>query len=248
MAGGKRRDAQVIGAGESHAIAANLGRELRATRRRRRLTQDGLGRRVGLSQSEISLLELGRGSRAAIETWVSIGIALNRPIAIGFSRDVLEPLNDAGHLEAQELVARIATAGGWRVTFEAPDDPRAPVRSTDLRIDRPDAVVLVEIWNRLDDLGAAVRSSDRKLAAAPDGAGSVWIPVDTAANREIVRRYPAVLRSRFGGSSGAWVLAIASGGPPPILPGLVWADVRGGTLGALRPLQMSSAGRHTRSS
>ncbi|HEY7130857.1 MAG TPA: hypothetical protein VH440_01340 [Candidatus Limnocylindrales bacterium] len=34
----------------------------------------------------------------------------------------------------------------------------------DLVLERPDVTVLVEIWNRLDDLGAAVRSSDRKMA------------------------------------------------------------------------------------
>jgi len=245
MARRSRRTAQSEGIREANAIAANLGRELRRTRRRRRATQAAVGDRVGLSQAQISALEAGAGSHTSIETWVAIGIALDRPIAIGFSRDVAEPLNDAGHLEAQELVARIATAGGWRVTFEAPDDPRAPLRSTDLRLNREHAVVLVEIWNRLDDLGAAVRSSDRKLAAASAGARSIWILVDTAANRKIVRRFPTVLRSRFGGSSVGWLRAIASGETPPVLTGLVWADVRGETL---RSLRMSSGGRHSRSS
>ena len=113
MASRSRRTARWDGLRESHAIAANLGRDLRATRRLRRLTQAQLADRVGLSQAEISSLEAGNGARTSLETWVAIGMALRRPVAIGFTRDSVQPLNDAGHLAAQELVARIATAAGW---------------------------------------------------------------------------------------------------------------------------------------
>lgn len=219
---------------EARAIAANLGRDLRGTRRSRRWTQARLGDRVGLSQAQISALESGAGARTSIETWVAIGIALLRPIAIGFSRDVAVPLKDAGHLDAQELVATIATAAGWRTTIEAPDDPRSPTGSSDLRLDRPGAAVLTEIWNRLDDLGAAARSSDRKLARAQLGTRAVWLLVDTAANRAIVRRYPAVLRARFPGSSAGWVRALSAGGDPPLEPGIAWIDVRGRRIAELR--------------
>ena len=219
---------------ESRAIAGNLARELRATRRRRRVTQRELGAKVGLSQAQISALEAGAGGRTSLETWVAIGIALGRPIAIGFTRDAVQPLTDAGHLDAQELVARLARAAGWRASFEAPDDPRAPSGSTDLRLDRPGAIALVEIWNRLDDLGAAARSSDRKLGRAPAGTRSLWLLADTAANHAIVRRYPTVLRTRFPGSSRAWVRALAVGAEAPPLPGLAWIDLRAGRVRALR--------------
>ena len=159
----RRPPAVVTGLREAQAIAANLGRDSKVTRRRRHLTQAELGRRVGLSQSEISYLERGHGARTSVETWVAIGIALGRPIAIGFRRDVVDPLPlDAGHLAAQELVLRLATAGDWRGRIEVPTDPLDPRRSTDVVLSRADGrLVLVEIWNRIDDLGAAVRSSDR---------------------------------------------------------------------------------------
>jgi transcriptional regulator with XRE-family HTH domain len=233
MARGKRRAARDLGVREANAIAANLGREARRTRILRRWTQSDLGDRIGLSQAEISKLEGGRGARTSIEAWVAIGIALARPIAIGFTRDTVEPLNDAGHLDAQELVARLAKAGGWRVTFEAPDDARAPIGSTDLRLERERAV-LVEIWNRVDDLGAAARSSDRKLARAPARPGSFWLLVDTAANHAIVRRFPAILRARFPGSSRGWIRAITTDALPPSEPGIAWIDLRSGRLRELR--------------
>jgi transcriptional regulator with XRE-family HTH domain len=232
----------VTGLRESRAIAANLGRDTRTTRRRRRLTQAELGGLVDLGQSEISYLERGFGGRTSIETWVAIGIALDRPIAMGFSRDVVDPLQDAGHLAAQELVIRLSTTGGWRATFEAASNPADLRHVTDVLLTNTTrTTVLVKIWNRVDDLGAAVRSSDRKLAEVSDRVrGPVltcWVLVDTAANRAIVRRYPAVLRSRFRGSSAAWVRALmVAGGPVPSQAGIAWADVKSERL---RPLRLA---------
>lgn len=240
MTGPKRRSARSIGAREASAIAGNLGRDLRRTRIRRRLTQEQLGDKVAVSQAEISALEAGRGGRTSIEMWVAIGIALGRPIAIGFSREVVDPAPaDAGHLDAQELLLRLAAAGGWRGRPEAPSDPADPRHSTDVELRSVDGrIVLVEVWNRLADIGAGLRSSDRKLALVRQRAdtdiGSSWLFVDTAANRQIVRRYPAIFRARFGGSSTAWIRAITSGAQCPSRPGIAWIDVRSGTLRELR--------------
>ena len=242
----KRRSAVIAGAREAGAIAATLGRDGRATRRTRQLTQAALGEKVGLSQSEISHLERGHGARTPLETWVAIGIALDRPLAVGFSRDVADPApKDAGHLAAQELILRLAAATGRTARFELMTRPSNPSRSVDVgEIDRRNRVlILLEIWNRLDDIGGATRATDRKVAEAaaltlaPGGplrVAGCWVLVDTAANREIVRRYPAILRARFGGSSAAWVRALVDGSTPPAEPGLIWADVRGGRLMELR--------------
>jgi transcriptional regulator with XRE-family HTH domain len=241
----RRPPAVTTGLREAQAIAANLGRDAKTTRQRRRLRQAELGRLVGLSQSEISYLERGHGARTSIETWVAIGIALQRPIAIGFSRDAVDPApQDAGHLAAQELTLRLAMRAGWRGRFEVPSEPGAPRHVTDVELSAADGqVVLVEIWNRLVDLGAAVRSSDRKLADVAsrrghlDSALSCWLLVDTAANREVVSRYPTILRARFSGSSAGWVGALTTGTTAPTRPGLAWIDVRSGRL---RPLRLAS--------
>jgi transcriptional regulator with XRE-family HTH domain len=238
MARRSRRSARSLGIREANAIAATLGRELRITRRQRRLRQDELGDAAGVSQSEISNLEAGRGAHTSIETWVALGLALDRPIAIGFSRDVATPLSDAGHLAAQELLIRTARAAGWRATFEVPADPSRSGLTTDIVLER-EVVVLVEIWNRLDDLGAAARSTDRKLTIVAAARGdratrSVWLLLDTHANRTIVAAFPAILRSRFPGSSGGWVEALTTGSVPPREPGLAWTDLRAGRLHGLR--------------
>jgi transcriptional regulator with XRE-family HTH domain len=245
----RRPPAVMTGLREAQAIAANLGRDAKATRRRRRLTQAELGHLVGLGQSEISHLERGHGARTSIETWISIGIALRRPVAVGFSRDVADPvLQDAGHLAAQELTLRLATDAGWRGRFEAPSDPGAPSHSTDIELSRTDGrCVLVEIWDRFEDIGAAVRSSDRKLAdlerrRAAMGARvrTCWLLTDTSANHQVVRRYPAILHARFAGSSAAWVRALTTDDTMPTEPGIAWIDV---SAGRLRPLRQVPPGR-----
>ena len=231
--------ARDLGVREANAIAGNLGRDARRTRVRRRWTQEELGDKVGVSQAEISKLEGGHGARTSIETWVAIGIALDRPIAIAFSRDVVDPSpQDAGHLAAQELVLRLASVAGWRARVELPSNRFDPRHATDVVLDGPGRrLVFIEIWNRIDDLGAAVRSSDRKLAEARgDGVdvASCWLFVDTAANRELIRRYPSIIRARFGGSSSEWVRALTTGMAPPIQPGVAWIDSRSAGLRELR--------------
>jgi transcriptional regulator with XRE-family HTH domain len=246
MARRRRSDTEVQGDALSAAIAATLGREARTTRRRRRLTQQRLADAVGISRSRYAYIERGEGATAPLETWTRIGAALGRPLAVSFSRDI-EPHEprDAGHLAAQELVLRLARGHGRTASFELPTRPADPMRSTDaaLRDDPQRTLILAEIWNRLDDLGAAARATDRKVVEAGVAAfmarrravqGRIVLAVDTAANRRIVARYPQILRARFTGSSVQWVAALADGAAPPIGPGLAWVDPRSGRLGPIR--------------
>jgi transcriptional regulator with XRE-family HTH domain len=249
----KRPQAGIAGAREAQAIAATLGADAQRTRRRRALAQDALGARVGLSQSEISHIERGHGARTPLETWIAIGIALHRPLAVSFGRDIADAMpRDAGHLAAQELLLRIAAATGRTAQFEVATRPANPRHSIDigLRDARHRVLIVVEIWNRLDDVGAAARSTSRKVAEAADlstfhdpadRVASCWLLVDTAANRALVRRYPAIFRSRFDGSSSAWVQALTTGGRPPDRPGVAWIDPRAGRLRPLRYRVRSSS-------
>ena len=151
----------------------------------------------------------------------------------------------ASHLAAQELVLRLARAHGRAATFELPTKPSDPSHSVDvgIRDDQHRVLSLVEIWNRLDDLGRAARSTDRKVVEAADLAAfrdppyrvaSCWLLVDTAANRRLVRTYPETLRGRFPASSLDWVRALTTGSEAPRLPGLCWIDPRAGRIAAVR--------------
>lgn len=147
---------------------ARLGAEIRASRHRRRLTQRGLGARVGLAQGTISRAERGHGGALSVDTWQRIGLALDRPLHVDLARDARQEPADAGHLAIQELLLRLGRANGRARRFELATRPHDPARSVDvcLRDDRQRVLVLLEAWNRIDDIGAAARSTDRKVAEA----------------------------------------------------------------------------------
>ena len=186
-----------------------------------------------MGQSEISYLERGFGGRTSIETWVAIGIALERPVAVGFGRDVVEPLHDAGHLAPQELLIRLTARGGWHATFEAPSNPADPRLVTDVLLNNTaHMIVLVEIWNRVDDLGAGVRSSDRKSATAcrdPSRHAGCW-----STRRPTGRSSGVMGRRPTPTTSVVWVRALTIGDEPPAEAGIIWADVGGSRLTAVR--------------
>ncbi len=242
-----RVTARVDGIVESRRLAASLGAEVRAARERRRLTQAALGRRVGLSQSRVSAIERGLGVGVPFEVWVGLGIALGRPLSVAFSRptDSAETLTDAGHLEIQEYLLEIGRRNGRHGWFEQPSRPSDPSHSIDVfDIDPANACLLIlEAWNRFGDLGAAARSSDRKVAETAERARRAngparvclcWVVRDTAANRAIVRRCPQVLASRFRATSSRWVAALENGAQPPSEPGIVWFDPSRRRLRAMR--------------
>ena len=135
----------------------------------------------------------------------------------------------------------MASQHGIARTFELPTRPTNPTTWIDvgLRDDRRRILEVVEIGNRIDDVGAARRSFKRHLAeaealavvaggdAAPYEVTGCWVLVATAANRNLVARYPAIFASEFPGSSRVWAEALTSGSAPHPQPGLVWADVAG---------------------
>lgn len=237
------------GVRQGKAIAANLGRDARLTRDKLRLTQEQVSAKIGVSRPRYAEMERGEAANAPLELWVKLGMALGRPLVVGFSRDVTadgssaDP-RDAGHLAAQELVLRLARAHGRAASVELPTRPYDPLLSADLvlRDDPRRTLLLVEIINRAGDLGATARSTDRKaaelehfaiLAGGDGGAYRVargWLLVDTAANRRLVASYPEFLRTRHPGSSRAWARAISDGSEPPVESAIAWIDPRSGRI------------------
>lgn len=205
------------------------------------MTQRVAAEKVGISQTAWSRIERGLGGQVPLRTWIALGIALDRPLALNFSRPLDAPrgLADAGHLEIQEHMLGLGRATGRHGTFELPTRPTDPSRSTDvgIRDDRNRVLIQAECWNTFGDLGAAIRATNRKTAeagahaiatAAGDGdpyrVATVWVVRGSAGNRALLARYPHIVDAAFPGSSRRWMAALATGTEPPIEPGLVWFD------------------------
>jgi transcriptional regulator with XRE-family HTH domain len=218
---------------------ARLGAEVRESRRRRRLTQQQLADLAGISRSAESRIELGYGGGHTFDTWQRLTLALGRPLTVTLGRDALEEPRDAGHLAMQELVLRLGRARGLVRSFELRTRPAEPWRSTDvaLRDDRRRSLYLLECWNTFGDVGAAARSTNRKIAEAEDFGVAIggeapyrvagcWVVRSTERNRALVSHYPEVFAARCPGSSVGWVRFLSGAAPaPPAEPGLVWCDI-----------------------
>jgi transcriptional regulator with XRE-family HTH domain len=238
---GQRRAAQA-------AIAC--GEYISKARRRSRWSQHQLAVKVGISQGYESQIERGEATQAPPEIWFALAVALDVPLKFDFGRDKLSELEDAGHLEIQELMLRLGRRTGFTRTFELPTRPATPALSVDvgLRDDIRRLLVLEECWNTFGNLGASVRNTRRKIVEAEALAGAIggdgdpyrvaacWIVRDSRRNREIVGRYPEVFESTFTGSSVQWVKALTDGRQvPPTGLGLVCCDPGRGILISWRP-------------
>jgi hypothetical protein len=207
-----------------------------------------LAARVGLHHTRISQVELGGGGSLTLRDWTALADALDADLFVKLSRDREEEPTDAGHLRIQELLLRLGREAGVARLFELPTRPADPTRSVDvgLRDDRQRALILLEAWNTIADIGAAARSTARKVAEAealatalggdegPYRVAACWVVRASRANRALLARYPEVFAARFPASSTGWARAISSGTEPPFGPGLVWCEPSGGTVFAWR--------------
>ncbi len=170
----KRSRSAIQGDRESTRLAATLGRDVNGSRERLGLTQDELGRRVGLSQARTSAVERGLGGTLPLASWVALGLALERPLAVSLSRPLAdEPaLADAGHLDMQEAVLRLLRPHGWSVRVELATRRAGPAHSVDVAARTRDGrYLLLEIWNRIwtgQPGGGSLSRSGGVVAGATD--------------------------------------------------------------------------------
>ncbi len=190
------------GAGRGRAVAAGLARELRDARLDRGLSQEAVGRAVGLSGAQVSRIERGLVSGMSIEQMsrllAVVGLELSaRAYPSG------PPLRDAAHVALLgRLRARLHRSLGWRteVPLAKAGDPRAwdaVIRGAGWRVG-------VEAETRPRDAQALIRRIS--LKARDDRVDLVLLVLaDTRNDHEFVRAACEVLASRFP-TSGALVL------------------------------------------
>ena len=248
MASRRRRRAgaaRMAGRQRSGEVAVRLGRGLREARLPLRMRQADVADRAGVSQSWISRMERGKGGSASLETWAAAAAAVGEQL-VGFLERApgADRPRDYEHLKRQELIVATTRAGGWRaLPEESVDDDWTRSRSVDvalLRAVRREAAV-VEVIDFFDDVGAAKRNLDGKLAAldrrlthgrdltAPGWrVGGLLVVRGTRRNRALVREFGALFAASFPGGSLAWLRALTDpAAPMPNEAGFVWTDVVG---------------------
>lgn len=249
MPGTKRPGARIRGASLASDAVAKLGREIKTSRERRRLHQQTVADRIGISRALLAKMEAGHATGTPPEIWFSLATTFDRYLKFEFARDPLQELADAGHADIQELVLRVTKPAGYRGGFELRTRAADPSRSIDVPLVSRERrrLLVAECWNTFGDLGGAARSSQQKLAFASEAAvvlggegeayhvGLCWIVRDTKRNRELIVRYRHIFEAFLPGSSVGWVRALTvPGAPLPEQPALIWCDVRATRLFARR--------------
>jgi transcriptional regulator with XRE-family HTH domain len=229
-------------------IAHRLGTMLREARRSMGLRQVDVAERAGVTQSWVSRMERGHGWTASLETWAAVAEAASvRLVTFLEAIPGADRPRDYEHLKRQQLIIDLARRGGWTAIPEATlerDRGRLFPRSVDVRLRRTATGerAVVEIWDLFDDVGAAIRSFERKIAdaesAGPEQVGAVgglFVVRGTRRNRQLVSEFHSLFAARFPGSSAAWLRALTEPeAPMPAQPAFIWTDVPGTRLIAAR--------------
>ena len=214
-------------------LATFLGRALKEARTRRARSQRTASALSGISQSGWSKLECGRGANIALRAWIRATGAVDADLRAYLERtSAADAPRDAVHLRHQELVARMARPGGWKVR---PEHGLAGVGVAFVVLARSDERAIVEVWNWLADVGDAFRAWDRKLeridAGTATSTSGCWAIRATRRNRELVAAHATLFSARFPGSGAAWLAAFGDArAAMPADAALVWVSVRGDPL------------------
>ena len=230
---------EIAGRRRAAWLAGRLGRSIREARLAAGLRQDDLAKMVLLSQPEVSRLERGDGRNAGLDTWAMVAAATGHQLAAFLERVPGTSLpRDYEHLKGQQLIVEAARAGGWTAKVEEAIDPnRDRSRSVDVLLQRTagEEIAVVELWNLLDDVGAAFRGLDGKaarLARQRSGRVSALMVIrGTRRNRRLVDEFRPIFRAHFPAPSRAWLAALTNKERAmPATAGLLWTDIAGSRL------------------
>lgn len=228
---------RIHGRERARYLAERIGRSLLDARTGSGLLQRDVAERAGISQSFYSRIELGRGSRASLETLAACALACDAQLAA-----FLEALpgaslpRDIEHVRRQQAVIAHAAKGTWQAMPERPIDPRAQrSRSVDVLLERAVAreIAVVEIEDLITDAGATFRGHADKVSALRREVGPGWTVAGllvvraTVRNRNLVRELRTIIDARYPASSVAWIAALRSPDRPmPKADGMAWTGAR----------------------
>jgi transcriptional regulator with XRE-family HTH domain len=236
-----------------------LGRALKDARLAAKLTQAEVGALAGVVQGTVSEVERGTTATLSHLVLARMAKACGSELHAYLQRvsGAQEP-RDIAHLRTQALIASTAEAGGWQATPEAAiEDAAERSRSIAVLLARAALeraaveLAIVEVLDWLPDVGASLRSWDRRLARVErwaiatrtrerDGATLVprvsgcWVLRATKRNRQLVRELRPLFAARFQGVGRDWIAALGTDAPMPASPALLWVSVKADRLWPVR--------------
>jgi transcriptional regulator with XRE-family HTH domain len=205
-----------------------FGEEFREIRLRAAVSQAALARAIGVARSVICQMEQGDPTVSArIRSRAVAALGADFRIAVFPSGAPL--IHDAGHARIVESVLRRCDPS-WRRTVEAPV-PGPGRRSTDIRLDRGNDIVLMEVETHVRALEAIIRegADKRSAVAAAESARRIHVVLvlpPTRHHRALVRAHPAFVAAAFPAMDTDMASALASTVRDWPGDGILWATDR----------------------
>ncbi len=179
--------------------STRFGEELREIRLRAGVSQSAVARTIDVSRSVICRIEQGDANVSArIRARAAAALGAEFRIAVYPSNAPL--IHDAAHARIVEALLRRCHPT-WRATVEAPV-PGPGRRSTDLRLDRGNDVVLMEVETRIGAFEAILREvAEKRRAVAEVTPGKrihvVLVLPPTKHHRDLVASHPSIVATAF---------------------------------------------------
>jgi hypothetical protein len=135
-------------------------------------------------------------------------------------------IHDAAHARIVETVLAMRHPG-WRATLESPV-PGPGRRSTDIRLDRPGDIVLMEVETRIRAFEAIIRECMEKRAAVAASAapGSrihvLLVLPPTRHHRTLMSAHPGIVATAFPATHDSVRIALADPRVPWPGDGILW--------------------------
>jgi transcriptional regulator with XRE-family HTH domain len=207
-----------------------FGRSVRALRIRKRLTQEELGNRAGVSRGVIARIEQGRAARVTVATLERVASALGARVLVKllWQGEGLDRLLDGRHAVTVEEVVRFLRAAGWQVATEVSFNEYGERGSIDVLAFHRSArsLLVVEVKTTIADAQELQSTLDRKVRLAPRivrdrgwSVGSVaklLVIVDTRANRLQIDRLAMTFATSF--PSRTWAVRRWLASPTAVEP------------------------------
>jgi transcriptional regulator with XRE-family HTH domain len=199
------------GAITAQRIVAAMAVDLRETRISAGLSQRALARAAGVSQSQVSRLELGMLEQPTVEQLARVSRCLGLRLHMRLFPDGA-PLRDEAHVALLHRLRR--RLPNLSLRFEVPLPGAGEQRAWDAGAPVEAGMVAFEAETRLRDVQALVRRIEAKRRDDPEVVAVVLVASDTANNRRVLTVAGDLLRAQLPLGSRSVLAALARNEAP----------------------------------
>jgi transcriptional regulator with XRE-family HTH domain len=189
------------------------------------VSQAAVARAIGVDRAAICRLEAGDAS-VSVRIRARAASVLGGDFRLGLYAAAAPLIHDAAHARLVETLLQLRHPS-WRARVEAPV-PGPGRRSTDLRLDRGDETVLLEVETHVHALEAIIREGEDKreaVAASIDQRRRIYVTLvlpPTRHHRALVHAHPEIIGAAFPAASSDIRRAVTTVGVAWPGDGILW--------------------------